>query len=190
MIGAAKSENTRQWIHALLGFPALILASGAISWVWFALGILGALVLHNFSRLPIPGIWNLVRSHEKPWKDGPSHYAYGVLAALCILPIVPAACGWLALAWGDALSNGVGRRLPILILRPSRSLGGCLGMALGTATSVAVVFLSAGLQIPGPWMLLMLGLSAAILELVVVGIDDNLLLPIGVGLVTLLLLGT
>lgn len=113
---------------------------------------------------------------------GPITLGVGAMLALMLYPAPAAFLGIYALAFGDGLASLVGRAFGSVKLLPDASLEGSL------ACFVAVF--AAGYALFGrPVEAAVIALGATVLEALPTDDMDNLLLPVGVALLTTLLLG-
>ncbi len=181
--GLARAEDRRQFVHAALGLIAVPVGAGWIPPLLAALVIgVGWLVHHSGAVCNWTG--SLVRPDEvgNRWFDGPSCYAYGLVLVLIFLPVPAATCGWLALAWGDSLSNMVGRRLPIGHFRANRSLGGAIGMAIGSGLGATTALILNGDYLLSLSVVAAVASGCVLAELFVGRWLDNVVIPLAGGL--------
>jgi len=115
---------------------------------------------------------------------GPVTLGLGAMLALLLYPEPAASIGIYALAFGDGFASLVGRlvRSPRLPLTRGKSVTGSLAC-------FAAVFVSSTPLVRTPAQAALVALAATILEAVPSGDFDNLLVPVGTGLVAAALLG-
>jgi len=113
---------------------------------------------------------------------GPVTLGVGAMLALLLYPAPAAFLGIYALAFGDGLASLVGRAFGTVKLLPDASLEGSL------ACFVAV-FAAAYSLFGRPVEAVVIAVGATLLEALPTDDLDNLLLPVGVALLTTLLLG-
>lgn len=181
----AEGEYGRQVLHGVLGVPALFFLAGFWpSWLLPALILLG-LIAHHYLVPRFLWLTRFYRKSERPWMDGPSNYAYGVFLSWLILPMPVAMLAWLVLAWGDSLATIVGLRYPIRALYDRRSLGGVVGMVVGSAGAFFTFWLVTGhatIRTPVAVLLPVVLAFAVAAEVFSTRINDNLTIPLAVGL--------
>lgn len=204
MRNSDRPETARQCVHMLVGLLAL-----ALRWLTYplALAMAVALIAFNLFVLPrLPG--NLrylyrVEERDRRFSIGILMYPISVFLLILIFPTPVAAAMWGTLAFGDGLAGLVGSkfgkwRLP---WNKKKSLEGLLAFAIGATLSSAILYFWAlPNSVSSPpwwsmqeWLVLLhqadvtgviiisacAGIVAAFLESLDIGIDDNLLAPLG-----------
>ncbi|RJP69003.1 MAG: hypothetical protein C4532_11665 [Candidatus Abyssobacteria bacterium SURF_17] len=201
---ATQSELERQVIHILAGAPALLLR-----WLNYpqALALAVALIIWNLFLLPRFAIArrHLYRpeEQERGFSAGIAFYPVSVFVLILLFPVPVAASMWGVLAVGDGMASFVGslagrRRVP---WNHKKSLDGLFAFVAGGAPSAMLLYWWTIPNIgasPSWWQnhgeLLLCGTPAigsillisavttvfcALLETIDIGIDDNVLVPLG-----------
>jgi uncharacterized protein (TIGR00297 family) len=192
-----RRDLLRQSVHIAAGFPAILLRW--VSPLWLAL-LAAIAVLFNSLVLPRWAGLGLWRAAELRAARAPGVVIYPV-TVLLLLGIFGrktevAAAGWGLLAFGDGAASVVGmvwgrRRLP---WNPGKSWAGLLAYWwVGTVATVLLILWTA----PGRYETtfvcvvgLCAALTAALLESLPLGLDDNLTAPLAGSLMLLCLLLT
>ena len=189
------SETRRQIVHLAMGAFALLLRD--LAWWQAALAAVTAF-LFNLILLPrLGGRW-LYRPADRSrgYPLGILIYPLSVLLLILALPnrLDLAAAGWGILAAGDSAATLVGRRVggPRLPWNGDKSVAGSLAFAVcGSAAGIALALWvrPAVTPVPAPGAIVAATVAAAVVAALVeslpVGLDDNISVPIGAGLVLL-----
>jgi len=181
-----QGEIVRKSLHFLIALVP-ILASVNLS---FTLGLLAAGTLFyafaensRLSGIPIPLVSDLtlIASREQDRKGfvlGPVTLGLGAMLALILYPLPAASLAIYALAFGDGVASLAGTmvRGPRIPLFGGKTLSGSL------ACFGAVFAVTLGIT-QRPLDALVLGAASALLEAIPAGNFDNIVLPVGVGLI-------
>jgi phytol kinase len=181
-----QGEIVRKSLHFLIALVP-VLASVNLS---ATLGLLAAGTLFyafaessRLSGIPIPLVSSLtlIASREKDRKGfvlGPVTLGLGAMLALILYPLPAASLAIYALAFGDGIASLAGTMLrgPRIPLFVGKTLPGSLAcFAAVFAVTLAVT--------QRPLNALVLGAAGALLEAIPAGNFDNIVLPVGVGLI-------
>ena len=180
-----QGEIVRKSLHFLIALVPL-LASVSLP---ATLGLLAAGTLfYSFaesSRLrgvPIPLVseLTLIASRERDRKGfvlGPVTLGLGAMLALLLYPLPAASLGIYALAFGDGIASLAGTMLrgPKLPMAAGKTLSGSLACFAAVFTVTLAVT-------QRPVDALIIGAASALLEAIPAGNFDNIVLPVGVGL--------
>jgi dolichol kinase len=190
-LGNVKNEALRKAIHFLIAFcPSLaalslygteiLLAAGCLIYAWFEI----------FRRrgINIPVVSALTRMASRPrdfgrFVIGPITLGLGALLVLAFFPPLIAAIAIYALAFGDGFASLVGRiygRTRPVFLR-GKSLEGSF------ACFVAVFLTAYGVS-GNIRLAVIAALTATVIEALPLGDYDNIILPVGVGIVLMSLM--
>ena len=186
-----RGELVRKSLHMLIAFvPSIAMVSGALP----ALAILGMGVLfytgaeyarlHGRSIVLVSAVTVMAsRPRDRGrFVAGPVTLGIGAMLALLLYPAPAAFLAIYALAFGDGIASLVGRAFGRVQIVPGTSFEGSL------ACFVAVF--TAGLAVTGETVTaLVVAAVATVLEAVPSDDLDNIIMPVGVGLVATLLLG-
>lgn len=185
------TELIRKTIHLSIAFtPAVASVFGTT--ITLALLALGTLVYtaaetqrRHGTAVPIISRLTVLSSRGKDWNQfvlGPITLGMGAMLALLLYPNPAASIAIYALAFGDGLASFAGKlyghtRIPGT---GGKTLEGSLTCATAVATSTYLVY-------PEPRVIAITTIGATILEALPTGDADNLILPVGVGLIVSLL---
>lgn len=184
-------ELVRKSLHMLIALvPGIALSVGVLPTLLFLAA--GVLFYATSEYMRLSGRYvalisdiTVMASRERDqdrFVVGPITLGVGAMLALMLYPAPAAFLGIYALAFGDGLASLVGRAFGSVKLLPDASLEGSL------ACFVAVF--AAGYALFGrPVEAAVIALGATVLEALPTDDMDNLLLPVGVALLTTLLLG-
>ncbi|MBW3566272.1 MAG: DUF92 domain-containing protein [Acidobacteria bacterium] len=180
------SEGLRKLVHMFFGIFAF-----ALGWLTTLQAAILAMVAALFNRfvLPAAGGRRIARS-DVGWDSGIVIYPISVLVVIVVFHDRPAlaAIVWCILAFGDGIATLVGRNLPLAPLpwNPSKSIAGSLSfIALAAPIAwMASSFVDTTEDAPGaPLMVIVIiaTITAAIVESLPLGIDDNIVIPLFAG---------
>jgi phytol kinase len=186
-----RGEMIRKSLHFLIALVPL-LASVSLSGALFLLGF--GTLFYAFAEAsrrqgrPIFVVSDLTliasREGEKGrFVLGPVTLGLGAMLSLLLYPEPAASLAIFALAFGDGIASLAGKVLrgPVIPFTRGKTL-------LGTLSCFVAVFL-VSLRVTGrPVHALLIGAAAAVLEAIPAGNFDNLVVPLGVGLLARLLL--
>jgi dolichol kinase len=197
-------ELSRQSVHMLVGLCALLLR-----WLSYpqALAFAAALIVFNSLVLPrLPGSRALLYrpgERESGFSAGILLYPVSVFILIFAFPLPVAASLWGVLSFGDGMASVAGslagrRRLP---WNRAKTLEGMLAFALAAAPASAFLYwwVAPNVSSSAPWwrsphalvlfgsldggsiiaISLVVGVVCAILETLRLGIDDNIVAPLG-----------
>jgi len=201
---ATHTELSRQVVHMLVGLLALLLRW--LSWP-AALGLALALIFFNLFLLPrLPGSRRFLYRPDEPERglsSGIFLYPVSVFALILAFPVPLAAAMWGVLSFGDGMAGAAGscgatRRLP---WNRHKSFEGLLAFVLAAWPASAFLYwwtlpnvsssalwwrLTDAPRVfasPGVGAIAIISLVTAVvcgvLETLDIGIDDNLLAPLG-----------
>lgn len=185
-------EILRKSIHILIALVP-ILASLNISITLIMLGT--GIVLYTFSEtlrqsfgmVSFISVLTVAASRERDRSKfvlGPVTLGLGAMTALLFYPEPAATIAIFALAFGDSISSIVGKMfgsVKIPFLR-GKTIAGSLACMVVVS---AITYWITGL----PQVSVLIGVAAMIFEAIPTGDMDNILIPIGTGFVTYLLIG-
>lgn len=180
-----KGEFVRKSLHMLIAFvPALTLTFGAFATtLMLALGVL-FYTIAEYYRLAGRSIAVITavtvvaaRSRDNgKFVVGPVTLGIGAMLALLLYPAEAAFLAVYALAFGDGLASLVGRAFGTIRVTANTSVEGSLACFVAVFTATMAVTNDAAMS-------LVLGLVATLLEALPTDDLDNIILPVGVGLV-------
>jgi dolichol kinase len=189
--GAAPSEATRRGVHVASGLPAFLLP-----WLdWrLALGVAAYFLFLNAEVLPRTR-WGRRILRGRSRDVGVILYPATVAALVVVFraDLLPAAAGWVALAFGDPAASWVGRtwgrrRWP---WGGGKSVEGAVAFAVAALLPLALVHGEfRGLSATSFLFAALVGGVAAVLESLPFRLDDNPVVGFGAGGTAWLLLGT
>ncbi len=186
-----RTELFRKSIHIMV---ALVPAIAAINISVTELLLASAVILYSFAEVSrlngrpvavISGITSAAarKRDSRGFILGPVTLAIGAMLALLLYPSVAAAVAIYALAFGDSIASLVGKLFGRI------SLPGFRGKTVeGAIACVIAVFISTFAVTSKPVASLCIALAAAIFELMPVKDLDNLIIPVGTGLVAVLVI--
>lgn len=186
------TELIRKLVHMLVAIVPLIVSQIGTVATLFLLG--AGTILYTWAEVRrqhghnVPIITRITNAAVRPRDTGhfvlgPVTLGIGAMLALLLYPDPAATVAIYALAFGDSIASVVGKAVGRITL-PFTG-GKTLEGSLACASVVAVV----AFLVLGSWpMALVVALAAAVLEALPTRDIDNLILPMGVGLVTLLML--
>jgi uncharacterized protein (TIGR00297 family) len=181
------SELLRKVVHVGVGGLAFVLAF--LSW-WQALALAVAALLHNLFVLPLYGGRRLFRGKARRRGQDPGIVLYPASVVTMVL-LFPAhleivAAGWLFMAVGDGMAGVVGmtagRHGPALPWNQAKSWAGLLAFVVfGVPAALAGVVATARVPVDGHLLgaLFAVGAVMAVVESLELGVNDNLVVPIG-----------
>ncbi|MEX2444922.1 MAG: phosphatidate cytidylyltransferase [Alkalispirochaeta sp.] len=186
-----RTEIIRKTIHlsiALTPFVAAIFGT-TITLAILALGTLVYTAAETQRRhgyaVPVISRLTVLSSRGRDWDHfvlGPITLGTGAMLALLLYPNPAATIAIYALAFGDGLASFAGK------LYGRTRIPGTRGKTLeGSLTCAAAVATSTYLVYPEPKVAAVTTIGATILEALPTGDADNLILPVGVGLIASLL---
>jgi dolichol kinase len=192
-----EGEVVRKALHLLIAFaPTLASASLPFTILLLASGTL-FYVIAEHSRLngrPVLVVSDLtlIASRQRDrgrFVLGPVTLGLGAMVSLMLYPEPAATLAIYALAFGDGFASLVGRLLPgrMLPLLRGKSLTGSAACFVAVLLASWPVVSSAAVM-HGPLAVLAIACTATALEAMPTGDFDNLIVPIGTGLVANLLL--
>lgn len=191
LVQGLRGELVRKALHMLIAFvPGIATVAGVMPTL--ALLALGVLVyagaetsrIHGHSVYVISALTVLAsRPRDKGhFVAGPVTLGVGAMLALLLYPAPAAFLAIYALAFGDGVASLVGRAFGRTHILPGTSLEGSLAC-------LVAVFL-AGLVLTGnPATALVVATVATVLEALPTDDMDNIILPVGVGMVATALIG-
>ncbi|MDA3852001.1 MAG: phosphatidate cytidylyltransferase [Spirochaetaceae bacterium] len=187
-----KGELLRKSLHLLISFVPLLASINLRLTLYLLSGGVLFFTIHEYLRLS--GMDNqsiLSKITELASRDrdrghivlGPITLGLGAILALLFYPNPAASIAIYALAFGDGLASLSGKlfgRTPLIFI-PYKSLEGSL-------TCFLSVFIASFAVTRGQWLnSLILAISATVLEALPIRDLDNVVIPLGVGLIALLL---
>jgi dolichol kinase len=185
------TELIRKLVHMLVATVPLIVSQIGTVATLFLLG--AGTILYTWAEVRrqrghnVPVITRITNASLRPRDTGhfvlgPVTLGVGAMLALLLYPDPAATVAIYALAFGDAIASIVGKAVGRISL-PFTG-GKTLEGSLACATVVAI----AAFLVLGSWpVALIVAITAALLEALPTKDIDNLILPMGVGLITFLL---
>ncbi|MFO8043371.1 MAG: phosphatidate cytidylyltransferase [Alkalispirochaeta sp.] len=181
------TELIRKTIHLSIALTPVVAAVFGTT-ITLALLALGTLVYtaaetqrRHGSAVPIISRLTVLSSRGRDWNQfvlGPITLGTGAMLALLLYPNPAATIAIYALAFGDGLASFAGK------LYGRTRIPGTRGKTLeGSLTCAAAVATSTYLVYPEPRVAAVTAIGATILEALPTGDADNLILPVGVGLI-------
>jgi uncharacterized protein (TIGR00297 family) len=163
---------------------------------WIVVGFMLCITVWNLLILPHQESGKVIRRADEGWVSGTWMYPLALAVAFAVLPVFAAMAGWAVMAGGDASASFFGRRVPRpkLPWNAKKSWVGLCGFIFG-ATPFALVSLfflpsllflkeDGSTELPFAWTLAVLAaIAGAILESLDGPFDDNLRVPLGVGVI-------
>jgi dolichol kinase len=190
LLAELRGELVRKSLHMLIAFvPGLASMTGVAP----TLAILGLGVLFytgaEYARMhghPVALISTLTVIASRPrdrghFVVGPVTLGVGAMLALLLYPAPAAFLAIYALAFGDGFASLVGRAFGRIQLLRGSTLEGSLAC-------FAAVFVAAMVMTRSPGIATAVALTATVLEAIPTDDLDNIILPVGVGLLTTILL--
>jgi uncharacterized protein (TIGR00297 family) len=177
------NESLRKFLHIAIGFGALLLKPDLLPWLNWRIAVAICVVAAFGNWLLLHRIvGKRVARHERGWDAGIVLYplVVGALIAIFNWHIELAAVGWAILAFGDGFATILGRAMPVAPLpwNRAKSFGGCIAFIIfGAAASFGVAYWFGEmdeLAIP----IAIAVVSAAIVESLPLGINDNISVPL------------
>lgn len=184
---AARHEYLRKAVHICMGFFAFSFAY--LSWEQAAL-LAAASLAHNLFLLPLYGGRQIFRGAAAHRGHDPGIVLYPATVLVIVLifrdQLEIAAAGWAYLAFGDGFATifgmAAGRFTGKLPWNRDKSWAGLIGFALmGTPAAGILYGFTAHLGWDLRWVVpvTVVGCILALLETLPLGLDDNLIVPIG-----------
>lgn len=179
------NEDKRQLVHLAMVVFALLLR-----WLtrWQAMLLAGAALFFNIFilRKIAPNLFR-EQEQEKGYSIGIILYPFVVLVLVSVFPLYIAAGAWAILAFGDSLSNIIGRRFGNrkLLWNPVKSYMGLIGFILPSiiGSGFFLWWVKPNIGIKEFVNLAVSGsVISSVLETLPVKIDDNIVVGLGAGL--------
>ncbi len=178
-----RKEVRRKGIHLLsAGFVIVFVLASDFWGKKIALFLLTALLLLLLEidyvrvelRRKIPFVWRLWRRREENRFGGQVFFLIGTIISLAVFDFPIALAAILMTTFGDMAAALIGKRFGHVYVTKERSLEGIVGEFI-------VNFFIGAIIITNFWIVLVMSLTATIVESAVDRLDDNLLIPLFAG---------
>ncbi len=183
--GRMKKNNSRKLLHIMVGNVVFFLPFFE-TWL-LAVLIPGFFIVGNYLMSPHSPIEKLrMETFEAGHANGTIFYAVSmtILVAFFFNNMSLIFAAFLPLAYGDGFAAVFGERAKSHIFQGvggQKSLAGTVALFLGSLLSVYLGLMMLGMN--APWLSLVTAILAVVLELISPRGTDNLIIPLGLGLI-------